>query len=96
MYFLVVSPINGVQINPSFIASLFNSTVMFNCTSVGGPNNQYEWTHVNTGNIIHNESNLIIESTSFENGGVYLCNVSNEAGHGVNTSNLFCKILSKL
>lgn len=77
-----MSPFDSVEIFPSAVNSSFEHNVTFNCTSKGGPSNQYQWTHLETEEILHDRPTLLIESISFDNSGTYECLVTNEAGFG--------------
>lgn len=61
---------------------------MFVCSSRGGPDNYYQWINAETGLVVHNGSTLVIQSVSFNNSGEYVCEASNEAGSGSNSSTL--------
>ncbi len=53
---------------------------VFNCSSQGGPNNEYTWTHLSTGDIVGSEPDLVLNVTTLDDGGTYECTVSNLAG----------------
>ena len=53
---------------------------MFSCTAEGGPGNTFTWVRLYDGAVIRNESQLEINVTSAEDGGIYECNVQNIAG----------------
>ena len=74
------------MIDPRVIDASFGDNVTFICSSLGGPYNQYQWTHLETDNIVSNEPELTISSVSFGNGGNYQCEVSNAAGNDLTTS----------
>ena len=78
--FTIVSPVGSVTVDQSVLTIPYNDEAVFNCTGLGGPNNQFSWTHVNSGVIVSNESDLIIEMTALDNAGEYICTVSNIAG----------------
>ncbi|XP_019849871.1 PREDICTED: titin-like, partial [Amphimedon queenslandica] len=79
---LTVSPYGSVQVNPSSVTAYFGDTVAFNCTSRGGPNNQYAWYRVaESRNISVGLMNqLEVEINSIELTARYYCNVTNDAG----------------
>ena len=85
-YNIVVSPIDSVQIYPPLINSSFNESIIFNCTSKGGPTNEYQWRHLQTNNVVGNEPILQIDSVSFDKSGSYICTVTNEAGSDSDTA----------
>ena len=53
---------------------------VFNCSSQGGPDNKYLWTHSSTGDIVGSEPDLFVNMTMLSDGGTYQCSVSNLAG----------------
>ena len=69
-----------MNISPRFAHIFLGSNVTFNCSSQGGPNNQYQWTHLESGQILSNAPELIITSVATDDEGYYECNVTNEAG----------------
>ena len=91
-----MSPEGSVVIEPSNIDTSFGDNVTFICSSLGGPYNQYQWTHLETDNIVSNEPQLTISSVSFGDGGNYQCEVSNMAGNGIAVSSLNSKSLHRL
>ena len=74
------------MIDPRVIDASFGDNVTFICSSLGGPYNQYQWTYLETDNIVSNEPELTISSVLFNNGGNYQCEVSNAAGNDLTTS----------
>ena len=83
IFYFPVSPHGSVQINPDYvITAYYGDIVAFNCTSRGGPNNQYTWYRVSeSGNITVGLMNqLEIEINSFQLFSDYYCNVANDAG----------------
>ena len=93
--FCIVSPEGSVEIDPSNIDASFDDNVTFICSSLGGPYNQYQWTHLETDNIVSNDPQLTISSVSFDNGGNYQCEVSNMAGNDIAVSSLNSKSLHR-
>ena len=91
-----MSPEGSVEIDPSNIDASFDDNVTFICSSLGGPYNQYQWTHLETDNIVSNDPQLTISSVSFDNGGNYQCEVSNMAGNDIAVSSLNSKSLHRL
>ncbi len=66
-----------------------DESVTFNCTGMGGPNNFYQWTHIDTvREILGNDSELTIAQVAASNGGTYQCLVWNAAGNDTSTSDL--------
>ena len=93
--FFLVSPERSVSINPDVINAKLSDSVLLNCSSRGGPNNQYQWTHVSTGVIVGNESQLSLHLISVNQFGQYKCVASNNAGSDNDTSLLNGKWLIK-
>ena len=91
-----MSPEGSVVIEPSNIDTSFGDNVTFICSSLGGPYNQYQWTHLETDNIVSNEPQLTISSVSFGDDGNYQCEVSNIAGNDIAVSSLNSKSLHRL
>ena len=91
-----MSPEGSIVIEPSNIDTSFGDNVTFICSSLGGPYNQYQWTHLETDNIVSNEPQLTISSVSFGDGGNYQCEVSNMAGNDIAVSSLNSKSLHRL
>ena len=83
-----MSPEGSIMIDPRVIDASFGDNVTFICSSLGGPYNQYQWTHLETDNIVSNEPELTVFSVYFNNGGNYQCEVSNAAGNDLTTSTL--------
>ena len=66
-----------------------NENVTFNCTGMGGPNNYFQWTHIDTvREIVGYDSELTIAQVAASNGGSYECLVQNAAGNDTSTSDL--------
>ena len=84
------------MIDPRVIDASFGDNVTFICSSLGGPYNQYQWTHLETDNIVSNEPELTVSSVLFNNGGNYQCEVSNMAGNEIAVSSLNSKSLQQL
>ena len=85
-FFLPVSPEGSVTITPDRIDASFGDDVSFNCTSFGGPDNQYEWKHVRTGESLGNDTRLTLSVTLLDVFGEYKCIVSNAAGNDSDTA----------
>lgn len=85
-FLLIVSPKNSVITEPIENAVFVNENATFNCTAMGGPDNTYKWTHINTGQTVGNEFELKIASTVASNGGSYRCVAKNNAGSDDSTS----------
>ena len=66
----------------------YGDTVVFNCTSKGGPNNKYTWFLYGylsysdyRADVIGQSNQLILELNSIDLFAYYQCRVSNEAGN---------------
>ena len=80
-YVSVVSPSGSVSILPHFaVLTNFNSTVSLTCQARGGPNNMFEWSK--QGVIVSNSDVLELTMITGSDGGLYICNVTNDAGSG--------------
>ena len=55
------------------------SSVTFDCSALGGPDNTYLW--MMNGDTLGNESTLIVMDIDASSGGNYTCTVSNAAGN---------------
>ena len=91
----VVSPQGSVNVTPDRPNIQIGSNVLLNCSSLGGPNNQYRWIHVTSGAIAGNASRLSLNLTSLTQFGEYQCIVTNDAGSDNDTSTVngkFCAI----
>ena len=56
----------------------FNSTESITCSALGGPNNMFEWRK--QGVIVSNSDVLELTMITGSDGGLYVCNVTNDAG----------------
>ena len=81
-----MSPEDSVFITPSAnVLTSFNSTETITCTAKGGPNNMFEWSK--QGVIVSNSDVLELTMITGSDGGLFVCNVTNDAGYGTaNTS----------
>ena len=74
------------------------SSVTFTCQSDGDPNLMYTWLHndatPNNNDIVINGNQLTVNNVTYLLGGTYTCIVSNEAGEGRDSSDLYGEILS--
>ena len=68
------------------IVTSFGDTISFNCSALGGPDNQYIWKHLTTSTVVGNEPQLTLSSVTFDDDGKYQCEVSNAAGNDTATS----------
>ena len=81
-----MSPEGSVNISSNGTDTKIGDTVRLVCSSRGGPNNQYSWTHYSSNETIGDEPELIIAINSVDQFGEYKCSVSNEAGTDNSTS----------
>ena len=68
--------------DPVEVTISYSDDVTFNCSGLGGPDNEFEWTFLSSGDIVSNSSELFLESVTFSEKGQYQCVVSNDAGNG--------------
>ena len=80
LFFFTVSPVGSVTVDPVDLTVYYADDAVFNCSSQGGPNNEYLWTHLSTGDIVGSEPDLFVNMTMLSDGGTYQCSVSNLAG----------------
>ena len=83
-----MSPNGSVTVEPSSLLANQTDTVIFTCSSEGGPGNTYEWFH--NGQIISGEISptLTLANISVSDEGNYTCTVSNAVGSGSDVSTL--------
>ena len=69
------------------------SSVSFTCQSGAGPNLTYNWLFNNdvitSSNVEINDSQLIVNNVTHLLGGTYTCVVTNQAGVGMSSGDLF-------
>ena len=80
LFILLVSPSGSVQVNPSSVIAYYGDTVVFSCTSRGGPNNQYTWVRDGDYTVIGRSDQLTLELNNTVLFAYYYCRVSNNAG----------------
>lgn len=86
LFFNVVSPLGSVSILPEFIISDFGDTVTFNCSAQGGPNNTISIVlYHDLDSAIElasgvEETSVTVTNIDTNDGGFYICTVSNLAG----------------
>ena len=80
-----MSPADSVMVDPPTVLTSFNSTENITCLAEGGPDNMFEWSK--QGVIVSNSDVLELTMITGSDGGLYVCNVTNDAGYGTaNTS----------
>ena len=85
--FYIVSPEGSVIISVSSNISTIGGEVIYNCSSMGGPDNDYAW--MKNGENIGNESTLLVTDIDASSGGSYTCLVSNAAGNDSASTTLY-------
>ncbi|XP_065904165.1 hemicentin-1-like isoform X3 [Dysidea avara] len=91
---IIVSPSGTVVVTPKHLAvDHLTHSVIFTCQSDGGPNLMYTWLYndatPNNDDIVINGNQLTVNRVTYLLGGTYTCIVSNEAGEGRDSSDLF-------
>ena len=93
--FFAVSPHGTVDVTPNDIAvDHMTNDVTFTCQSMAGPNLNYTWlinntVALNTNNVMINDNVLIVNDVTYVAGGTYTCIVTNLAGRGMGSSELY-------
>ena len=77
-YISVVSPADSVMVDHPTVLTNFNLTESITCSAQGGPNNMFEWSK--QGVIVSNSDVLELTMITGSDGGLYVCNVTNDAG----------------
>ena len=65
----------------------YGSDIRLTCTSEGGPQLDYSW--IFSDSVIDNDAILNIDNATVSAGGVYTCNVTNDAGYGSSTITVY-------
>ena len=94
--FITVSPRASVNVTPDRIDTQIGNNVLLNCSSLGGPDNQYRWIYVTTKNIVGNASQLSLTLSSLNLFGEYQCIVTNDAGSDNDSSLVYGKFTKLL
>ena len=82
-----VSPEGSVTVSVSNNISSVASNVTFECFGLGGPENSYLW--IMNGDIVGNDSTLVVMNIDASSGGDYTCTVSNAAGNDSASTTLY-------
>ena len=93
-----VSPFGVVDVSPEHHqVSHMTSSVTFTCQSGAGPNLTYNWLIngdvITSDNIEINGSQLIVNNVTHLLGGTYICIVTNQAGVGMSSGDLFGELI---
>ncbi len=84
-----VSPEGSVGVEPAFQVLERFDNITFACSSLGGPDNSYQWQRDNI--YLSNETMLTLTNLSASDGGVYSCLVGNNAGNETFNTTLFIR-----
>ena len=94
-----VSPFGTVNLIPNIIeVNEVIGNIIFTCKSVAGPNLTYSWLingnseALNSSDVVVNGSVLIVNYVSYLIGGTCTCIVTNMAGEGRSSVDLFSKL----
>ena len=100
LFLSAVSPLGTVDVTPNDIAvDHMTDNVTFTCQSMAGPNLNYTWSvngsseALNNSDIVVNDSQLIVNNVTYLLGGRYTCVVTNLAGEGRDSSDLFGELV---
>ena len=93
-----VSPFGVVDVSPEHRqVSHMTSSVTFTCQSGAGPNLTYNWLIngdvITSDNIEINGSQLIVSNVTHLLGGTYICVVTNQAGVGMSSGDLYGELM---
>ena len=93
-----VSPFGVVDVSPEHHqVSHMTSSVTFTCQSGAGPNLTYNWLIngyvITSDNVEINGSQLIVSNVTHLLGGTYICVVTNLAGVGMSSGDLFGELM---
>ena len=99
VFLCIVSPSGTVEVTPKHPAvDHLTHIVTFTCQSDVGPNLMHTWLYndatPDNDDIVINGNQLTVNRVTYLLGGTYTCIVSNEAGEGRDSSDLFGEILS--
>ena len=94
-----VSPFGTVDVTPNTIeVNHVINNITFTCQSLAGPNLSYSWLindnieALNSGDAVANGSELTVNFVSHLIGGTYTCIVTNMAGEGRSSGDMFSKL----
>ena len=89
---LTVSPEGTAMAMPDTLDGLQGDNVTFNCSSLGGPGNNFTWMKQNDGQVVGSEPQLTITDLDAFDGGQYLCIVENSAGNDSTNVTLYSEL----
>ena len=78
--YYAVSPEGSVSATPQVINAERDTTVVFACSALGGPGNNFTWIRVSDSTVVARRSVLQIALEEAFDGSDYQCLVVNEAG----------------
>ena len=88
-----MSPVGSVSVVPVLVSADINDTVIFECLSSAGPDNNVMWVELDGGTIVSGEARLVISPVTAQSAGDYQCTVSNGAGTATTIASLLGKTL---
>ena len=88
----LVSPEGSISAMPEIENSFDGDAVQFTCTAQGGPENEFVWRYLRTGETVSVTQQLSLTSDESV-GGQYQCEVSNLAGNDTATVTLNGKLV---
>ncbi len=95
-FLFLVSPAGSVLVTPFSTNSQVGGIITLSCDASGGPDNAFAWTRSRDGEVVSNQQVVNISISTFMDGGVYSCNVSNPAGFESDDSTVNGKYIIKL
>ena len=78
--------------SPGSFDGLPGGNATFQCSSLGGPGNNFTWMRQSDGMVIGNQSTLSIMDLDAFDGGQYQCCVENRAGNDTTSVTLYGKL----
>lgn len=93
MSLLTVSPEGTATATPETNDGLLGTNATFVCSSLGGPGNHFTWIRQSNGQVVGNESQLIITALESSDGGQYQCLVENSAGNDSTNVSLYSEFV---
>ena len=78
--------------SPDTVYSEVGEMVELSCSTQGGPGNSFTWTFSEDMEQVGNTSDITVGLMDVFDGGVYTCEVQNEAGTGTAASQVFGRL----